>query len=524
MFKVLIVEDDQLYRHEIRNLINWENFGFTIIGEAINGKQALQKIELETPDIVFTDISMPGMNGVELIRTLRTEYSRIKVIVLSSYDDFNFVKDAMKFGAMDYILKYELSEKVLVEYLEKLRVKLVYEMQKNTDEEFLETNKYRISHEYLREILRGYPLEEDQMKKNLRMINRKVDHDSMAVADIVFYNKPDACRIDFMNRESVEYGVQNILLKVRENEYALIMFFGNTHSQLKIYNEICSEIQRFVQAITEHEVSRYSIGVSDNFESWKYLKKAYSQSVYAAGRKFFDGYGKVEFYNAVTTQEDRIMDSEEYYGKVAEFIKEGKVNTTWKFIETYWKDIEKRNYTEVEIREEITKHYNMLFRVCLEEKINFQSITGEKTVSKHLLDGIDTKDRLFQLIREYLEKIKDSMDDSMNVKNKSHKKEVYWIKKYIENNYMNDINLDILAEELNFTPSYICRIFKNNTGIRITEYLNQVRIEQAKRLIRQTNLKVHEISEMVGFTRVSYFCTTFKKVTGIKVSEYKDSL
>lgn len=117
MFKAMIVEDDQLYRYEIRNFIDWEKNGYTIIGEAMNGKHALQLIEQEVPDVVFTDISMPGMNGISLIREMRRSYPYIKIVVLSSYDDFCFVKDAMKLGAIDYILKHEMKKEEFCSFL-----------------------------------------------------------------------------------------------------------------------------------------------------------------------------------------------------------------------------------------------------------------------------------------------------------------------------------------------------------------------------------------------------------------------
>lgn len=523
MFEVLIVEDDQLYRYEIRTLVNWEKCGFKIIGEAINGKQALIKIEEKRPDVVFTDISMPGMNGVELIKVLKDKYPEIKIIVLSSYDDFSFVKDAMKFGAIDYILKYELEKPVMEEYLDKLREQLMLESEANKEKHYLESNKYKIAHEYFRGVLQGNPIDEEQMRKNLKVLKRKVDGNSMAVADICFYQETEWQKIDFMNRESVEYSEQNILLKVKENEFVLVMFFRDTHSQLKIYNDIVIEIKRFVRAIEQDNIQYFSIGVSDSFENWKYLKKAYDQAHYTAERKFFNGYGRVEFYNAIP-QQKITMNKEEYYNQLEEMIRNGKTGTACKQLDEFLLFMSGEVLTEKKIKKEIEKHLNLIYKVCLEEKINFEKVSGEDDVSKQLIDGIDTDEKFKQLFKEYLETIKGIMDHPVNIENKSHKKEVYWIKKYIEDNYMNEINLDILAEELNFTPSYICRIFKNNTGIRITEYLNQVRIEKAKKLIKQTNLKVHEISEMVGFARVSYFCTTFKKVTGIKVSDFKESL
>ena len=89
---------------------------------------------------------------------------------------------------------------------------------------------------------------------------------------------------------------------------------------------------------------------------------------------------------------------------------------------------------------------------------------------------------------------------------------------------MKEISLEILSEEMGLTPNYLCKIFKNSTGMKLTQYINQVRVEGAKKLLKNTNMKAHEIAETVGFSSASYFSTIFKQVTGTTVSEYKDSI
>ena len=109
MFKVLIVDDDVFARSNLKSLIDWEKNGFTIVGEASNGSNAIQLIENEQPDIVITDISMPVMDGISLIGYIEQKYSATKVIAISGYNDFDYVRQSMKKGAVDYILKHKLN-------------------------------------------------------------------------------------------------------------------------------------------------------------------------------------------------------------------------------------------------------------------------------------------------------------------------------------------------------------------------------------------------------------------------------
>lgn len=117
----MIVEDDVMYRYAIRTSFHWEKEGYRICGEAINGKHALAMLNECRPQIVITDINMPEMNGIDLILALHQLHPEISIIVLSSYDDFHFVRQAMKFGAKDYLLKHDIDPSELSRVLKELR-------------------------------------------------------------------------------------------------------------------------------------------------------------------------------------------------------------------------------------------------------------------------------------------------------------------------------------------------------------------------------------------------------------------
>ncbi|MFD0673202.1 response regulator [Cohnella sp. GCM10027633] len=121
MQQVMIVEDDFMYRYAIRSSMEWEKEGFRICAEAINGKHALSLLRECRPDIVITDINMPEMNGIDLIAELQAHHPLIQIVVLSSYDDFPFVKQALKSGAKDYLLKHELEPAELTGLLKRLK-------------------------------------------------------------------------------------------------------------------------------------------------------------------------------------------------------------------------------------------------------------------------------------------------------------------------------------------------------------------------------------------------------------------
>ena len=113
MYKLLIVDDEKQVREGLKRLLPWQDYGITIIGEAINGREALGIIEDQRPDIVLLDIQMPVMNGLELAKRIHGQYPECKFIVLSGYNDFARVREAMKYGAVDYLLKPSGKEEII---------------------------------------------------------------------------------------------------------------------------------------------------------------------------------------------------------------------------------------------------------------------------------------------------------------------------------------------------------------------------------------------------------------------------
>jgi CheY-like chemotaxis protein len=120
MIRVLLVDDEFLVCSYLRQLIDWEAQGCIIVGQASNGRDALEKVNELLPELIFLDVKMPEMDGIEFIRCLHAKHPRIKVVMLSSYSDYHYVREAMKFGACDYLLKYELQSEYLIHVLRQL--------------------------------------------------------------------------------------------------------------------------------------------------------------------------------------------------------------------------------------------------------------------------------------------------------------------------------------------------------------------------------------------------------------------
>jgi len=135
MYKTLVVEDNAVFRYAVRTIVDWASCGFEVAAEAVNGKHALTLLEARRFDLILTDVSMPEMNGIDLLRAVKRQTPDTVIVMLSSYDDFRFVKDSMKIGAEDYLLKHDLEPEAMRQLLE--QVKQLLDKRRAREEESL---------------------------------------------------------------------------------------------------------------------------------------------------------------------------------------------------------------------------------------------------------------------------------------------------------------------------------------------------------------------------------------------------
>lgn len=168
MIKLLIVDDEPLVQIGIKSMLNWADYGIEICGTAMNGVNALQMIEEYSPEIVITDIRMPIMNGLELAKTCREKYGKIPVfIILTSYEEFGLIKEAMSYQVADYLVKLELDAKSLAESVERSIERLT---------EYKESESYRASG---RPLLQSY-----QDKFFMRLLHNLFDNEEQFLLQV----------------------------------------------------------------------------------------------------------------------------------------------------------------------------------------------------------------------------------------------------------------------------------------------------------------------------------------------------
>lgn len=488
MYKVLIVEDDMNFRFAIRETIPWREHGFEIAGEAIHGRQAVDFLEKQSVNIVLTDMSMPLMNGVELTRWVCEHCPETQVIALSAYDDFEFVKESLKYGASDYILKQNLHPDEMIQLLEKLCANREKQKQKQEEHE-------RREHE-LRLFLRE---------------NRVLE----AETKTYFEKMLPACRFFGMVVRTENIFLQELLHRLRKDEHVLYAISDHDEKVLAFYR---LEQNPSREAILD-QMHRYAVDVVGN--------KTEQVHVFVS-RESGAGYGMFALLDELI----ELMELEKFYGQYHVFCYydfEGRINSRSR---DYIYEPQEGKYINVKSVEKEAA----AMRASLQKKLPEEAYVNrsyfnytERIMEELKQDGWDPVQYYKGL--EQQRSLKDKERLMLDTLAKAYEKEEYRYAdkpreilqaiRYIQEHFGEDISLGEVAEHVGLSENYFSNVFKASMSENFTHYMNTVRIEQAKHLMNTTNMKVYEIAEAVGYHNATYFSTIFKKITHMAVSDYK---
>lgn len=497
--RVLIVEDEFIMRQGIKHMINWESEGFTIVGEATNGKEALDLIDEVRPNIIISDIVMPILDGVDFSKLVQKKYPEIQIVILSSYDKFEYVKDTLLSGAVDYILKPTLTPSNLILTLKKA-VNRIPGMQiiKNNEEDY---------HSYIEKYILGYENVLNE-KKFLEIF----PHSCYRVLGI------DIKGLHEKNEELVQDVIEKLDQFFQDNkEYKNIRVVINDRNLLYIINyklsddkDIVSKIGSFISNNIWNDNKKLFFVITEKFTNLLDIKNIYNEkfSSFIVQRFYYkdvplfctencikeksEKFDFDKFYNEIKIKDfDLAMfDAEKYISyAISAKMDEQKLKSLIKnLIYTILVSIEEYCNNTDELR---SKYFNMV-----EESLYSTSLI-EAT------KGIFIELKLI---------ISENCKEEDNIKN---------ILEYINSNYASSLDLGAISQKFNFNYSYLSSYFSNHCKEGFSEYLNKIRVEKACELLKDNKYYVSEISSMVGYSDHSYFCRVFKKSKGYTPSKYR---
>lgn len=535
MFKVLLVDDEILTREAISKNVPWEKQGFTLIGAAENGQDAINIIEEEQPDLVITDICMPYMDGLELANYIDKNYPGIKVVILSGYDEFEYARQAVEYRVKEYILK-PVTSLELKEVLKRIRACLKEEAEQKAHIEKIQSEYKRnmpvLRERFLRRLMEEKYSKED-IEEQLNNLNISIRGSYYSVALIDLEDASQFCLLyPDSEEELINFAISNIANEIMEDRQKgiavqlsdgrqALLFAGDDRSGIEA--DIKENCDRIIGAL------------------WNYVKIRVSISI---GITVSSPYGiKDSCYNAREALEYKfLLEKQDYiYGKDLEEVKHKngyvQVNQWSSRLELIIKLNQKAELVQAvdalfeEIKGKCSAKKDILLyiqNILLSVLIAFEEAdytTGDYAEERIILKKLADSRYLSELKYDFTKLCSDIMNKITGQKDGEGRKLSILAMDYIEKNYMDSgMSLNMVCTHLGVSISYFSMIFKNYTGETFVEALTRVRIDKSRKLMDTTDLKAYEIAERVGYNDPHYFSMIFKKVTGKTPSEYAKSV
>lgn len=488
LYKVYLLDDEPYILEGLKYIVPWQEYGFKIVGSSSNGKDGFDNIITQNIDLIITDIMMPNMTGLELISKLKKEKYNTNFLVLSAFQEFKYVKEAINMGAENYLLKPIDTEEL------SNNLKSIYQKIKKKEEQIIDKNIVK-NNLLLKLITENYDenIINELNRLNIKfndyrycIINIEVNDESYNIEDITFKNKSI---LHVKNKSNIyliidEHNLDDTIMELIELKNYMINKSGPILyiSIGSLVNNI-REINNSFKA--SMEVNEYKI-IHPN-KSWI---KIYKEKI------DINNYDNIEFEELKSILVNKeFIKTEEYINAIFTKLrcdekltpKQIKMKSIEIFLSVY------NYFNESKVIKDLHKYFDYIIN------------------NNNTLDDIQIQ--LINMIR-YIQSKLEQAEDSMSPV-------IIKLLDYIEENYKYDLNLKEISDKLNINSIYLGQLFQREIGILFSDYLNNFRINKAKKLLLDTNLKASEIGMLVGYRNKNYFYRKFKSIAGLTPSEWK---
>jgi|GEM_PF-1130189 len=519
--KVIIVDDEILAIEYIRGLVDWNSLGFTIVTTQTQPLKVAESIRKTQPDLIIIDIVMPGMDGLELSKRLLQEFPNLKIILLTSYKDFEYAQTAVKLGVYNYLVKHELDAQHLQEELQRLKVAMYAERQKQQNElEALLLHWFR--GEQLHQLT---PLQPHlNWHKQWQLILLKADTQfswfESSADEQDFYWRDTA-----FQQEQLADASQQRLLAIPIQQRMILLLYGITDvvsikKQKELLETELLVAKNIASTMSSSTFSSLLVSQINKVEEIPLIINIIYEKLASS---FF--YGKEVIFRfepeasvQPVLQSEADSSSEVYqeeFDLIKQFLQENRYEDSSQAISSLLGRLRQSNDMTI-LRKVCLELYNLLNRQAIRvmgSSLSSQWEQGE--MDKPYFNQFDALHNWFATVIARFTEI--------NKEQKSLSRKVSKAVEYIETHYSDlEFNNDQLATELNISSDHLRHLFKEELGVTLHDKLTEIRLQHAKRLLREGKLKVYQIAERVGYRESRYFSQVFRKHIGITPQEFMD--
>lgn len=516
MTSVFVVDDESIVLDGIRSKIDWEANGFSFLGEATDGEIALSMICELKPDILVTDIKMPFMDGLQLASIVKRKQPWIKIIILSGHDEFDYAKKAISIGIVDYLLK-PFTPDELLESMNRAAEQIASERKQLSDiyklKEELKSNEVLVKKEFLNNLVHG--------SANMSTVMQKCQE--LEIDLISRFYKVLISKIETDDNDALQES-RSLLNSYSASWDQAVSFFHHTNLLVCIFKGSSQEeledvtfhtAESIAHIATKNDKCKVLTAIGKTVEHLSQLKESYSDA-----RQILDA--------TKSNNENRIINSDDLESTfeinesdpLVDKLRYAGKNDIQTIIDDSMSLLKKNS----ELFSVIASYLlvDMIFSVSkLVESFggDIKSVKPDILQRKFIDDAVKDEENFTRTLEYVLNFAVEYRDSKMSGK---YADVILKAKKYIEEHYADqNTTLTSVAEAVCLSPNHFSTIFSQECKTTFIGYLTEVRIENAKRLMRETDMKGYDIAYECGFSDPHYFSYIFKKNTGLSPREYK---
>lgn len=516
MYKMIIADDEPLIRTGLKNLIEWEVYGIEIVAEADDGTNAYLAIKKWEPDIALIDITMPNMTGLELIELCSHLEHCPKFIILSGYNNFEYVRTAMKYGAVNYLLKPVDQEELTNTIISTLKLLEDVSMRKLQFQESFTV----LRNDILLRVLTNR-IDNRELREKCHFLNLSFHCSNMRIAIL----KPQFSD----EQRSIEWTHSPVTLceELCKNICTVYAMIDTSDNIVLIFKDLNNTVtpetyQGLLKKCAEHLEKQtncpFTMILSDPTVGVSELSRLYTECL-----------NKLEYQeitlnlfssNVLETLEDSTPLTFDY-ARFSESLEKQDDSALQELLHTYFS---KFLYYDIEKNLEIIKYQLIEFIICTMQELKSTSLsdTDILTYKKQAFRIVNTTYSLQRTEAKLLDFFRNLMNQLNQNTNPAYSPLIQNSLNYTKNHYHNNnLALKTLANKFGVNAAYLGRQFSLETNEYFSDYLNRIRIAQAIHLLKTTDWKISAIATSVGFSNISYFFTIFKKITGGRPGDYR---
>jgi len=501
MFRILLADDDILALNRLLGLIDWNSHGYEIVGQALGGKDCLKLLDSLHPDILLLDIDMPDLNGVEVTRQVQKRNLPTKILILSNYDTFHFVRDALHYGAYDYLLKHQITGPILLTKLSELSRLMEKEGLVNTRRSFFATVAKR---NYLHSLITNGTISPEEHSHMLTQKDFSDTNFCMAVMQIsnfilITHFSPNMDREKMIDSvmtlaANIFSSLHNGLITSLEyGQFAVLFHYGDQASTKAILEHVSGAMRLLCANIHKILGLTCLYQVSDVFSDIQKLPDVFLRTRQVLEQQPFPS------SDADTRSHLRISEEKELMNALVAL----DSSRTRQLLQEIFARCEQSGGISQPLIQSL-----LMIGTRFQQSQGMEPIKGTDIAADlaHM-----TSQEVCLFLTDYFNQI---MKNSPGQGSRRYSPHVQKVLLYIHENYASDLSLSAVAELFHVSHTHLSRLFSKEVGTSFTDYLVSYRIERARQLIANSDQDLKTIGETVGFHSYNYFLRAYKEKTG----------